>query len=424
MPVPGWRQLTGRLGPDFLKLWLGSICSGLGDGVLLAAGPLLLSSITTDPALVAGAVAVQQAPWVLFSLPAGAFVDRVNRKALVGWVSFFRGAALGLLAVLITWQLVTIPVVYALLFVLGICEVLADNAYSTMVPMAVEKDDLPRANGRLAATFMATNQLIGPAFGAFLFTVGRGFPFALDGAAYIAAMALVFLLRRHYDARQERPAEKTSMLSDIIDGLRWIKNAANIRVLALMMSIMNLTFMSAFSVLVLLARERLGLTGTGFGLLLAVSAAGGIAGASLVARARARIPLSVLLRAGMLAEAGGLIVLGLARNPYLAGVSMMVASFVSTLWGVSVISYRQAVVPTRLQGRVNSVFYMAVLGSSALGALLGGFVARLIGVSRTFLLAGLVDVVLAGVMWRYLSGADLHDGEPDEAGQATADEKV
>jgi predicted MFS family arabinose efflux permease len=103
---------------------------------------------------------------------------------------------------------------------------------------------------------------------------------------------------------------------------------------------------------------------------------------------------------------------------------MMEASVVSTLWGVSVISYRQAVVPTRLQGRVNSVFYMAVLGSSALGALLGGFVARLIGVSRTFLLAGLVDVVLAGVMWRYLSGADLHDGEPDEAGQATADEKV
>jgi predicted MFS family arabinose efflux permease len=192
-----------------------------------------------------------------------------------------------------------------------------------------------------------------------------------------------------------------------------------------MMSMVNLTFMSAFSVLVLLAKERLGLTGTGFGLLLAVSAGGGFAGASVVSWLRAKVRLSVLLRTGMLVEAGGLIVLGLVRDPYLAGASMAVASFVSTLWGVSVLSYRQAAVPSRLQGRVNSVFYMAVLGSSALGALVGGFIARLTGVSGTFLLAGLVDVVLAALMWRQLKGADDETGEvggaAGRAGEAATD---
>lgn len=408
------RRLTGQLGPDFLKLWLASTCTSLGDGVLLAAGPLLLASITSDPALVAGAVVVQQAPWIFFSLPAGAFADRVDRKALVFRTGVVRGMVLGLLAALIWLGLASIPVVYALLFVLGICEVLTDNAYSTLVPMAVKKEDLPQANGRIVATFMAANQLIGPAFGAFLFTVAAGFPFALDGVAYIAAMALVLVLRQRYDVREDRPAEKTSVLSDIADGLRWLKNAPTIRLLAINNAIMNLTFMAAFSVLVLLARERLGLRGTGFGVLLAVSAGGGIVGASVVARVRARLSLSTLLRAGMVVEAGGLVVLGLVRDPYLAGASMLVASFVSTLWGVAVISYRQAMVPSHLLGRVNSVFYMAVLGGSALGALLGGVVAKIIGVGQTFLVAGLVDLALAAVMWRFLAPANLGDTQRDE----------
>jgi MFS family permease len=414
------RRLTGQLGPDFVRLWVASTCTSLGDGVLLAAGPLLLASITSDPALVAGAVVVQQAPWILFSLPAGAFADRVDRKALVVRAGIVRGIVLGLLAALITLHVASIPVVYALLFVLGICEVLTDNAYSTLVPMAVKKEDLPAANGRIVATFMATNQLIGPAFGAFLFTVAAGFPFAMDGVAYIGAMALVLMLRKRYDVRQDRPAEKTSMMSDIADGLRWLKNAPTIRLLAIMNAVLNLTFMAAFSVLVLLARERLGLRGTGFGLLLAVSAAGGITGATVVSRVRAWLSLSMLLRTGMIVEAGGLIVLGLVRDPYLAGASMLVASFVSTLWGVAAISYRQGAVPSHLLGRVNSVFYMAVLGGSALGALVGGIVARSIGVGRTFLVAGLVDLVLAAAMWRYLAAANLRENEPDED-SATAD---
>lgn len=227
-------------------------------------------------------------------------------------------------------------------------------------------------------------------------------------------MALVLVLRQRYDVREDRPAEKTSVLSDIADGLRWLKNAPTIRLLAINNAIMNLTFMAAFSVLVLLARERLGLRGTGFGVLLAVSAGGGIVGASVVARVRARLSLSTLLRAGMVVEAGGLVVLGLVRDPYLAGASMLVACFVSTLWGVAVISYRQAMVPSHLLGRVNSVFYMAVLGGSALGALLGGIVAKIIGVGQTFLAAGLVDLALAAVMWRFLAPVNLGDTQRDE----------
>lgn len=412
--MPSWGRLTGQLGPDFLRLWIASTCTSLGDGILLAAGPLLLASITSDPALVAGAVVVQQVPWILFSLAAGVFADRVDRKTLVVRAGVVRGIILGLLAALITLRLESIPVIYALLFMLGICEVLTDNAYSTLVPMAVKKEELPQANGRIVATFMATNQLIGPAFGAFLFTVAAGIPFAVDGAAYIASMVLVLFLRQRYDIRQDRPAEKTSILSDTAEGLRWLKNAATLRVLAIMNFAMNLAFMAAFSVLVLLARERLGLRGTGFGLLLAVSAGGGIAGASVVARVRARLSLSTLLRAGMLVEPGGLIVLGLVRNPFLAGASMLVATFVSTLWGVAVISYRQSIVPSHLLGRVNSVFYMAVLGGSALGALLGGVAARIIGISQTFLVAGLAGLVLAAVMWRYLSAANLRDSEANK----------
>ncbi|XVS67984.1 MFS transporter [Actinosynnema sp. CA-299493] len=112
--------MARRLGPDFTKLWFASAVSNFGDGMTMAAGPLLPASLTDDPALVAGAVFAQQLPWLLFSLLSGVLVDRFDRRRLAVAANLARGAVVAGLAVAIWTGHVSLPAVYACLFLLGV----------------------------------------------------------------------------------------------------------------------------------------------------------------------------------------------------------------------------------------------------------------------------------------------------------------
>jgi len=111
--------VPARLGADFSKLWTASAVSNLGDGVTMVAGPLLIASITTDPALIGGAVFVQQLPWLLFALISGAYVDRLDRRLLVVAVNLLRAVPLAALTIAVATDTVTVAAVYTVFFLLG-----------------------------------------------------------------------------------------------------------------------------------------------------------------------------------------------------------------------------------------------------------------------------------------------------------------
>jgi MFS family permease len=117
-----------RLGADFARLWIANAISNLGDGVTGVAGPLLVASLTGNPALVAGAVFVQQLPWLLFALPVGAYVDRLDRQRLLVAVNLARAAVLASLAAAVWTDLASLPVLYTAFFLFGAGETLADSA--------------------------------------------------------------------------------------------------------------------------------------------------------------------------------------------------------------------------------------------------------------------------------------------------------
>jgi MFS family permease len=183
------------LGGDFARLWTASAVSNLGDGVTGVAAPLLMASLTGDPALVAGAVLAQQLPWLLLSLPSGAYVDRVDRRRLLVAVDLLRGAALAGLAVSVWSGAVRVPVVYAALFVLGVGATLADNAAFALLPAVVPAAGLARANARLMAGYLVANQLAGGPLGAWLFVVAAALPFGFDAASFVAGAGLIAGLR-------------------------------------------------------------------------------------------------------------------------------------------------------------------------------------------------------------------------------------
>jgi MFS family permease len=396
------------LGADFAKLWTANAVSNLGDGVTGVAAPLLMASLTGDPALVAGAVLAQQLPWLLLSLPSGAYVDRLDRRRLLVAVDLLRGAALAGLAVTVWGGAVSVPVVYAALFLLGVGGTLADNGSFALLPAIVPADRLARANARLMAGYLAAKQLAGGPLGAWLFVVAAALPFGFDAASFVAGAGLIAALRpRPAMAAAAAPGRPRPLCADIAEGVRWLWRQRTLRLLAVCLGLMNLTGAGTFAIWVLWARERLGVRGVGFGVLVAAYAAGGLLGTTLAGRLEAGLGAAVLLRAGLVVEALCQLSLALARRPWVAGATLVLFGAHAMVWGVVTVSLRQRVVPDRLHGRVNSVYLLFDLGGAALGTLAGGLLARALGITAPFWLAFAAMALLAAAAWRRFAPAAL-----------------
>ncbi len=397
---------TGRgagLGPDFGRLFAAGSISALGDGISLAAGPLLVASITSAPLLVAGAAFVQQLPWLLFSLLAGVYVDRLDRRRLLVVVHLLLAAATGGLALALLLDRGTLPVIYAALFALGTGETVSRNASGALLPAVVPPELLPRANARLYASYTLGMQLIGPPLGAALFVLAPAVPFGVDAASFLLG---ALLLRRMRLVSRERALEPSpGIRHEIREGLGWLWQHRTLRLVAICIAVMNVTFGGTMAVFVLYAREQLGVGPHGYGLLLAVSAVGGLIGAKVVPGLERRYGMGTLLRAGLIVESGTQLALALTHHVWTAAAVMLVFGVHATVWGVVTASLRQRVVPDELRGRIGGVYLLFAAGGMAVGSGLGGVVAQVGGIAAPYLVAAIGVGTLAVVVWRSLGKA-------------------
>jgi MFS family permease len=410
--------MSARLGPDFHKLWTASAISNVGDGVTMVAAPLLVASLTGEPALVAGAVFVQQLPWLLFALVSGVFVDRLDRRRLIVVVNLIRGLALAALAAGVAARVATIPFIYTVFFLVGSCETVADTASAARLPSIVPAGRLAAANTRLMATFTIGNQFLAKPLGAYLFVTAAALPFGFDAATFVVAAALVAATRTAPD-RAHDPAPEPArggtpepaggrpvrLRAEIGEGLHWLWRHRLLRTLAVSMGIGNVVLCAAFATLVLYAHDRLGLSDVGYGYLLITFAVGGLIGTVTATRLRRRLGASILLRAGLVIETVTHIALAVITDPWPAAAVLVVFGAHTMVWGVIVTTLIQRNVPDRLLGRVNSVYSLIQFGGAALGSLLGGAVTHGLGVTAPFWVAAAVMALTTATAWRPLGGA-------------------
>ncbi|WP_253769336.1 MFS transporter [Goodfellowiella coeruleoviolacea] len=410
------------MGPDFAKLWTANAVSNIGDGISLAAGPLLIASLTDDPRLVAGGAFVQLLPWLLFSLVSGVFVDRLDRRRLVAVVNVLRAVVIGGLTAAVALDAVGVPVVYVAFFLLGTGETLADNASAALLPSIVPAEGLARANARMFFVHQVGNQLIAPPLGAVLFGIAAALPFGVDAASFVVAAVLVLSLRYRPPAVEAaaQPVRR-SVRVEIAEGVRWLWRQRVLRMLALCLCLMNVTLDAGIAILVLYARERLGLDGVGYGVLLASIAVGGMLGSVLARPLMDRFGAAVLLRVGLVIETLTHVGLALARTPWLALVVLVVFGVHGTVWGVVTMTVRQRVIPGPLFGRVTSVFYLFSRSGAALGSLAGGVLAAELGVTAPFWCSAAVMTVVTAVAVPLFTRAELAatTGATDRAAPAT-----
>jgi MFS family permease len=179
--------------------------------------PLLAASLTRDPLLVAGLAVAQRLPWLLFSLVSGVLVDRLDRRRLMVRVDAARSVAAGLLGVAVLADLASLPVLYAVFFLLGTAETLFDSAAVSILPAVVPREQLPRANGRLLSAQMVANELVAPPLGGLLFAAAA-LPFLLDAGTFAAAAALVAAIAGRFRVERPEGAAPTACGGSLITG--------------------------------------------------------------------------------------------------------------------------------------------------------------------------------------------------------------
>jgi len=392
--------LPRRMGTDFRRLIGSSWTSNLGDGLALAAGPLLVAAQTHDPLLVALAGLLQRLPWLLLGLYAGALADRLDRRLVVVVVDLLRAGVLVVLAGAVVTGQVNILVVLVAMFLLGIAEVFADTTSSTLLPMVVDKADLGIGNARLMAGFLTTNQLVGPPIGAALFAAGAAWPFVTQ--AVCVALGAVLISRMKLPP-VVRPAERTRVRADIVEGFRWTWGNGPVRTLTLTIVTFNVTFGAAWSVLVLYSIQRLDLGPVGFGLLTTVGALGGVLGIASYDWLSRHVSLAKIMRVGLIIETFTHLALALTTLAWVAMVVMFVFGAHAFVWGTTSRTVRMRAVPTELQGRVGSVYLVGVFGGIVVGQAIGGVIARVWGVTGPFWFAFVGSAVILALIWRQLA---------------------
>ncbi len=387
---------AGPLGARFWKVWTAATASNVGDGIVIAAMPLLTASLTREPVGVAATTIAVRLPWLVFGLFAGVIVDRTDRRRMMMTTDLARAAAFLGLTLLIVGDTITLPVLYLSIFAIGVLETLFDTAAMSMTPALVARNQLERANARINGAYIAANEFVGPLLGAALFAAAAALPFAVNAATFFVGVAILATVGGRY--RPER-TEKTSVLADIRVGFGFVWREPLIRAFAIGAGAINLGFTAAAAVLVLHAQDNLGLDPFGFGVLLASAAVGGVIGAQLAPRTIARFGRRASVLGAVVACSAGVLVMGIAGGLWLAATGFAVFGFAGEVWNVVSVTYRQSVTPDDLLGRVMSGFRVIAYGAFPVGAALGGVIASTAGLRAAFfigaaLIAALIPYLL------------------------------
>jgi MFS family permease len=399
------------LGRGFALLLSASSVSTVGNGLAAAAFPLLATRLTSDPFLVSVVMAAGTLPWLVFGLLSGAIVDRTDRRVLMWRTDAARAVIVGGLVVTVATGGIDIWALALFAAAIGVGTTLFDNASQAMVPALVGVDDEPlgRANARLYGSEVVGEQFAGPALGGLCFAAAESLPFALDAVTFALSAALVAGVSGRYRPTVAASGDGIpgSFRRAVAEGVTWLARHHFLRALMVAIGATNLAIAMGEAVLVLLAERRFGVDAAGYGVLLATLAVGGFTASAVVSALTRRWHRSVVLRGSLVLLPAGILLAGLAPDAYICGVGLAVVSFAAVLFSVAAVSLRQALIPDALMGRVVSVFRVVGMGATPVGALLGGLVARLVGLRAPYVVAAVLIAAVAVLTWPLLSRRSL-----------------
>jgi len=363
-PVSLWRNR------DYLLLWLGQAVSSLGTSFTQFAFPLLIVGLTHSIAAAGLAYSLGQLPYVLLSLPAGALVDRWPRKRVMLLCTFCLMVCVASipLALLLTSGPLRLLLLYAIAFGLGAISLFYELAKLAALAWVVPKSQLTTAVAQ-NELIVGSCSLLGPALGSWLFSITRLLPFVTDALSSLILLSSLLSIRS--PMQDERRTERHHLLLEVREGLTWLWSQKVIRSIFLISSYINLTI-TASVLLVLAIVQQQHIPPVLYGLIVAAGGVGNLLGTALCPLLQRRIRIGLALGCALIVFVLLWPLYGFITTPLLLGAVFAGIALSDSIRAIFMDSYRFAVVPDALQGRVNGVyrvilFSVLTIGSSALG---------------------------------------------------------
>jgi len=373
---PPTRPRTVWRNADFLLLWSGQAVSTLGSNVSRLALPLLVLALTHAPAQAGLISALQTLPYLVFGLPAGALIDRWDRKRVMISCDIARAVAYGSIPLAYAVGQVSSALLYGVALVSGTAFVFFNIAQVAALPRVVPVAQLPQANA-LNASAESAATLIGPGLAGFIISlarttvIGAVLAYLLDSLSYLASVISLGFVRTPFQA-ERTPVAGRSLRREIAEGLRFLWAEPRLRAIALLTLSVNVFFGPLYLAVIVLAEGPLHADARTLGLIFSVSSVGGLAGAAGAPWLKARLRFGQIIIGSIVLWTLATALLAAANSSAMVVVGQAVVSLTLPIYNVAVISYRLALTPDALQGRVNSVARLLALAGLPAGTAIGG----------------------------------------------------
>ena len=386
---------------DFLKLWSAETISHFGSQISQLGLPLIaITILDASPFAVAALGTVEFLPFLLFTLPAGVWVDRLPRRAILIVSDYGRAALLFTIPVAYAFDALTLAQLFVVGFVVGTFTVFFDVSYQSYLPSLVGREQIIEGNSKLEVS-RTTAQITGPGVaGGLIGLITAPYAILLDAISFAASGGFLSAIRKH----EERPtraegAAKPRMRTELWEGLQYVVRHPLLRPQAICTGTSNFFSNVMFSIFLVYAVRTLDLSAEEIGLIFTLAGPGGLVGALFSNRIATRFGVgrTTIAMTVLFGTAG--FVYPLAPNsfphPWFVAAGL-VTSFSVVVYNITQVSLRQAITPQRIQGRMNSVMRFLVWGTIPLGSLVGGALASTIGLRET-LFVGAAGGLLSGL---------------------------
>jgi MFS family permease len=393
---------------DFLKLWSAETISQFGTQVSLLAIPFVAVVVLDASTFQVAALGVVEfLPFIIFTLPAGVWVDRLPRRPILISGDLGRAALLASIPIAYLLDVLTLGQLYVVGFLVGICTVFFDVAYQSYLPSLVERQQIIEGNSKLEISRSAA-QIAGPGFAGLLIqAITAPYAVLVDAVSFLGSGLFVLRIRKYEEppAANAANGEKTSLWTELTEGLRFVLGNPNLRAQAGCTATSNFFSNVSFAIIIVFLVRELGLSAGVIGLVLSLGSVGSLIAAFTATRisrrfgiGRTTIAVGVLWGPAMLLFAVAPV--GNEAIPFLV-LAQLVIGFAVVVYNIVQVSYRQAICPPRLQGRMNSTMRFIVWGTIPLGGLVGGVLGSTLGLRETIV----VGAVGAGLsfLWIVLS---------------------
>ncbi len=375
---------------DFMLLWTGQVVSTVGVRVTSLAFPLLVLATTGSPAKAGLVGFAQTLPFLLCYLPAGAYVDRWDRKRVMLVSDAGRALAIGAVAVAVVMDTASLPLLMVAAFVEGALFVFFQLAESSALPHVVPRSQLPAALAQNQAREQGA-ELAGQPLGGVLFGIGHMLPFVFDALSYVVSFVTLCFIRPRLQG--EREPVSTRLRADIAEGIRWLWHQRFLRAMVSLIGVTNLAF-NALTLTLIVRAQQLGATPAQIGLMFAGYGGAAILGALTAPALQRRLPARVIIIGALWWWAAGFALVAVAPTIVWLGVVAALSALVGPAFNVVVTVFRYALTPDRLQARVLSVGRLVAWGTIPIGTLGGGLLLEAAGAVPTVLvLAAIITAV-------------------------------